>query len=111
MRTRAKSFPLLSDRIGTLAHFVQVQVLSSGWSCHARQFRAEGERRQARNDRMGREFGRARWCRVFAVIPCFAGFREARNRLSDNPAGLTRRKTPGEFAAVTQAILSKHNRL
>src|ERR1019366_7992187 len=27
-----------------------------------------------------REFGRAEWCRVFAVIPCFMGLREARNR-------------------------------
>jgi hypothetical protein len=55
---------------------------SSGRSCRVRESRIEGERRQARDDVRSREFGRAEWCRVFAVIPCFASLRETRNRPS-----------------------------
>jgi hypothetical protein len=55
-----------------------------------------------------REFGRAEWCRVFAVIPCFMGLREARNRplatwraqhSNSHPAG-------SQFNAVMSPTLS-----
>jgi len=50
------------------------------WSCRVRESGTEGERRQASDDRKRRGFGRSEWCRVFAVIPCFVGLRETRNR-------------------------------
>ena len=74
-------------RFGERAHhrrmacFLLNQSRSNGRSCHVRESRAEGERRQVRDDEyQAIEFGRAEWCRVFAVIPCSMNLREARNR-------------------------------
>jgi hypothetical protein len=72
---------------------------SSRRSCHVCESRAEGERRQVRDDGTKAANSAGQSGAGFLPYPLLRGFKGGEKSSIGNPAGPTQRITPGEFAA------------
>jgi hypothetical protein len=83
-----------------MASFVQYQSRSNGRSCHVRESRAEGERRQARDDDTKPRIRPGRVVQGFCRNPLLYGLKGGEKSPVGNLAGPAQLFAPGGFAAL-----------